>query len=1065
MTSMQEGMLFHSEWEAQGAVYHDIVGLHLKAPYERASLERALKDAMAAHPILRTAFDLQGFSRPLQLVYREAVLECGEESIRHLVEEGQRAEVLEWMEREKRRGFVWNRQPLIRFYVHRRSGRSFHFSISFHHSLLDGWSTANLLVEVFRRYFFYIGRSNHPLPEAPKSLVRDYVVMEDRERNWQEARSFWRSLLEEAPQTLCLGTLRGNQLGDGSSNVIRLELKFPALASKKAMALSRELGIPLKSVLLAAHLNVVSLITGNRDLVTGLISNGRLDQTDGDRVLGLFLNTLPFRFEGQEGTWKEALLAIFAREADCIRYRRYPLADLSQQLQASDLFNTAFNFVHYHVYDDLERLEGVEVLDSTGFEQTSFTLLANFSYSGSSQALSLYLDCDAACLSQKQIQLIQGYYIQALNLLTDAPDAPFDPRLLLAEGERERLLGDWADGPGTPFPVSRLERLVEAQADQKPDAVAVVSGRCQVSYRELNRRANRLAWHLRGQGIAVDDAIGVSLRRSIDLMVACLAILKAGAAFCCLDQDLPEQRLALMAADARVRVILAEGDRPLPFVEPDGCQILRLSEAEGAIERQPTKNLTASGGLEHLCYVIYTSGSTGVPKGIAMTHRVLSELISWQLGEFVSSCPARVLQYTALSFDVSFQEIFSTWAQGGSLVLMSEEMRGHPQRLWERLVIHEVERLFVPFAGLKQLSDISEGNPKESLALKEIITAGEQLRITPEIQGFFEKHPGTAFWNQYGPAETHVVTSGRLHESIGQWPRLPDIGRPVAKASVYILDSDLQPAPAGVRGELYLGGSMARSYLNQAGLTAGRFIPHPFAAQGERLYRTGDWGRFLEDGAIEFLGRRDHQVKVLGYRVELGEVEAVLAQHPSIKDIAVLAVAPHSGEKGLAAYYVPHGDRPPSAAELRQFAGVRLPAYMIPSCFVDCKAFPRTTGGKIDRMRLAQTPLGKGRTEQPIVDPASDTERRLLVIWKRVLALDSLGVEHDFFELGGHSLAATRISVSIRNAFEVDFPLRAIFEARTVRALSERIDGLLDASFENQAPSDELALILKRLDT
>lgn len=1062
MTSMQEGMLFHSEMEARGAVYHDIVGVHLAAPYDAASLRQALEGVIAAHPILRTSFDLLSFSRPLQLVHHQGVLELGEESIEDLSPERQQAEVLDWMEREKRRGFQWSKLPLIRFFVHRRSAETFHFSLSFHHSLLDGWSTANLLTEIFGRYFSSLGRISRPLAPAPASLMRDFVVVEERERLSQPAQDFWRRQLEDAPPTLCSGLLECEP--EERSNVVRLQTEFPSALAQKANALSCELGVGLKSVLMAAHLNVISLISGNRDMVTGLVSNGRLDQTDGDRVLGLFLNTLPFRYRLPQGTWKELVAAVFAAEAECLAHRRFPLAEINRRLNTAELFNTAFNFVHYHIYQDLERLEGVEVLDSTNFEQTSFTLLANFSYSGSTEAVSLFLDIDASRLSPQQIARIQGYYGRALQLLAETPDDRCDPQLLVDEKERSQLLDHLAPGPGTPFPVMRLERLFEEQAVRRPDAVALAGDDCQLTYRELNGRANRLAWRLRQLGVGLDDVVGVSLPRSTQLLIACLAVQKAGGAFCFLDRDFPAQRLAHMAADTAASVILTDDQAEGAFAESSGSRIEVLSRDDSGLHNLPAVNPPSAGGLEHLCYVVYTSGSTGVPKGIAMTHRVLAELISWQLSDFSSPSPARVVQYTALSFDVSFQEIFSTWAQGGTLVLMSDAIRQHPQELWKCLRRHEVQRLFAPFAGLKQLSDIFKGNPRDSLPLEEILTAGEQVRITPEIESFFQNHPNTALWNQYGPAEAHVVTSGRLRDSIEKWPRLPDIGKPVANACTYILDEDGQPAPIGVRGELHLGGSLARSYFRRAGLTAERFIPDPFAANGQRLYRTGDWARMREDGAIDFLGRLDHQVKILGYRVELGEVEAVLAQHPSIGDIAVVAVETDAGELVLAAHYAAHSGEQPSRSDLRRFAAARLPGFMVPAFFISREGFPRTTGGKIDRVRLAGQPLEDDESPQDVVEPGSETEERVLEIWKQVLSRETLGVEHDFFRMGGHSLAATRISVAIRNAFALDLPLRAIFESRTVRALSEVIDRELRTAPAQEQAEEDLESILEGID-
>ncbi|MGZ3461451.1 MAG: amino acid adenylation domain-containing protein, partial [Archangium sp.] len=480
-----------------------------------------------------------------------------------------------------------------------------------------------------------------------------------------------------------------------------------------------------------------------------------------------------------------------------------------------------------------------------------------------------------------------------------------------------------------------------------------------------------------------------------------------------------------------------------------GAERLYLDAEERSFGQESEANPQKVSGPEALAYVIYTSGSTGVPKGVAMHHRPLLNLIGWQVERSVAG---KTLQFSALSFDVSFQELFSTWAAGGELVLIPEELRLETRALLEKMDSSGVERLFLPFVALQNLAEVAEREGLAPRKLKEVITAGEQLRVTPALRGWMKRLGGCVLENQYGPTETHVATAFRLEGNPEQWPDLPCIGKPIANTSVHLLDGSGEPVPVGVAGELYIGGvAVARGYLHRAELTQEKFIEDKFAvAPGGRLYRTGDYARYLPDGKIEFLGRRDAQVKVRGFRIELAEVEAALARHPAVKDVVVAAKEDGSGGKRLVAYVAPQPGQDVEAASLKAYLKGNLPEYMVPSAFMRLEAFPLTPSGKVDRKALpAPEVVAAG---EAYVAPRTTMEEVVAGIWAPLLGLRRVGAHDNFFGLGGHSLLATQVASRLREVLRVEVPVRALFEAPTVAELSRRLEPMLGSQQVRQPP-------------
>jgi len=519
-----------------------------------------------------------------------------------------------------------------------------------------------------------------------------------------------------------------------------------------------------------------------------------------------------------------------------------------------------------------------------------------------------------------------------------------------------------------------------------------------------------------------------------------LATLKAGGACLPLDPEYPVERLRFMLEDAQPAVLLSQHSL-LARLPETACPRLALDAwrpAKALVERPPS--VTDPG---QLAYVLFTSGSTGRPKGVAMPHRALLNLLAWQRHESTCGVGDRTLQFASLNFDVSFQEIFATLGTGGTLVLVPETTRRDLPVLAEFIREQRVARLFLPFVVLDDLArwlNEADGAP---LALREIITAGEQLRVTPALIEFFTRHSNATLVNQYGPTETHVVTAFTLTGPPAAWPALPPIGRPIANARAYVLDARLRPVPIGVVGELCVGGvPVARGYLNRPELTAEKFVPDPFSgAPDARLYRTGDRCRWLKDGTLEFLGRRDEQVKVRGFRVELGEIEAALAQHPAVQQAAVVARDGAGTVTGLAAYLVLRDGGELDAGRLRAELRSRLPDYMVPATFVALDRLPLNPNGKVDRRALARRSEGQGLPSEPGgIAPRNETEAGVVAVWEEVLGRRPVGVTDNFFELGGHSLLAMRLMRQIEKRFSRRLPLASLFAAPTIEELARLLN-------------------------
>jgi amino acid adenylation domain-containing protein len=949
LARIQAGVIFHSQSNPEDPMYHDIFFYHLRGAFDLAAWTEAVQRVLDRHAILRTGFDLTRYSEPLQLVRARIPAAVEVLDLRALSPAGQQAAQEAWIAAEKRHPFDWGSAPLIRFFLHRLGDEETHLVLSFHDAILDGWSTALLLTELLRTYSALLTAGPAVPSPPPRVSFRDFVALERAALSSAEHRDFWERNLAGCIAGLLPRWPRPVRPG-GNPEIGVLDVPVSAATSDALQALARRAGAPVKHVLLAAHCKVMARLAGHPDVLTGLESNGRLEVAEGERVLGIHLNSLPFRLVLPPGSWLDLVRATFAAERALLPYRRFPLAELQRGRSGEPLFESVFNYTHFHVFRELAGIAGLEVTGARGFGETHFALRVEFNRDPFSDRIQLDLEGDVGVLPQAQLAAIGGLFERVLAAMATAPEGWHDEPLL-APAERHQLLVEQHRTPA-PYPRQQpVHRLFEEQARRTPEAPAVALGEASLTYRQLDARADRLARRLRAEGAGPGRLVGILAERSPDFVVAILATLKAGAAYVPLDPEYPQDHLARVIADSGLSLLLTQERVPaaLRALAPRPLLLDAETAREGGTDGDGGLPVDGGAGPDDPAYVIYTSGSTGTPKGVVVTHRNLAHS-TWSRFLVYEAPVEAYLLVPSFAFDSSIAGIFWTLCGGGTLVLLGASGAGDLAELTAALIRHRVSHLLCIPSLWALLA--AQAPPVALHTLSTVIVAGEPC--PPDLPAVHRrKLPHAALFNEYGPTEGTVWCT--VHRCAEPAPGRPvPIGGPIPNARIILVDTGLQPVPPGVPGELLLGGTgVAGGYLGRPGLTAERWVPDPWAAEpGSRLYRTGDLARSLPGGEIEFLGRRDDQVKVRGFRIEPGEVEQVLRQNPAVREAVVVARDDGRGGRQLAAYVVADGGERPAPGALRTFVAARLPAHMVPRWTVVLDDLPRTPNGKVDRRRL-----------------------------------------------------------------------------------------------------------------
>ena len=1031
LSQLQAGMFFHSIDSPDTAIYHNITSLHLKAPFDLQKLQIAIQELVAFHPVLRTSFDLRNYSEPIQFVHKMVSIPLQVEDLRHLCANEQEKVLAVWFQAEKSQKFDWTCPPLLRFQIHRRSEETFQFSFTEHHAILDGWSVASMITELFGRYLSLLGE-NISLPDSsPTIAYRDFIALEREALVSAQCQRYWSTKLKDSTVTTLVRWPMVEQVANQTNSIGVHQVELSLEVSLGLIQIAKLAGVPLKSILLAAHLRVLSLLSGQTDILTGLVANGRPEDTDAERVLGLFLNTVPFRLQLPGGRWVDLVQKTFEAERELLPHRRYPLAEIQRRLGQQPLFETAFNFTNFHVYQGVLGFDNAQLLSSKSFAETNFALLTGFSLDEFSSEIHLDLEYDVKGFSSKQIEAIGDYYARTLAAIAAEPNKPYEYISLLSSQEQHQLLREWNNTEAQYPQQLCIYELFEAQVQKTPDAVAVVFEDEQLTYCELNTRANQLAHYLRSLGVKPEVLVGICVERSLYMIIGLLAILKAGGAYVPLDPSYPKERLAYMLEDSRPSVLLTQ--QHLVENLPDHkAQVICIDSDWQLIADENTENPGYNITVESLAYVIYTSGSTGRPKGAMNTHQGICNRLLWMQDTYQLTAADSVLQKTPFSFDVSVWEFFWTLMTGARLVVAQPEGHRDPNYIVNLILKQQITTLhFVP--SMLQVFLEAEGLEK-CQSLVRVIASGEALQV--QLQQSFFNRLDAQLYNLYGPTEAAVdVTFWQCQDSFTNQKTVP-IGRPIANIQIYLLDKYLNPVAFGVAGEVYIGGvGVGRGYLNRPDLTAEKFIPNPFSNEAAaRLYKTGDLTHYLANGDIEYLGRIDNQVKIRGFRIELEEIEAVISQYPAVRETVVTVHCSEADSQQIVAYVVPQKEETLAISELRGFLESKLPNYMVPATFVILEALPLTPNGKVDRKALP-TPNGEITREHEYVAPRTAIEQTLTSIWQELLFKEKVSIHDNFFEIGGDSILSIQVVSRAKNS-GIQITTRQIFQNQTIAELA-----------------------------
>lgn len=1037
----QRRLWFLSQLETDFHPYNMPGAVRLTGPLNVELLAWSLNEVVRRHEILRTTFALRR-DQPWQIIAPTLNISFPVTDLRDLSETAREDAVQSIIADESQRSFDLVAGPLFRAHLLRLAAEDHVMVLTMHHIISDGWSIGVLVRNLTSLYRSSVEDTDSTLEPLPIQYA-DFALWQQQciqGEAIQAQLAYWRGQLENSPPLLEL-PIDYPRPPIQSFRGASLPLDLSESLSNALRVLARQEGATLFMTLLAAFAALLSRYTGQEDIAIGTPIAGRT-QIELESLIGCFVNTLVLRtdltgeptFIDLLGRVRETALAAYA-------HQDLPFEKLVEELQPERNLNRTplfqVMFVMQNAAIEELRLPDLELTPLKITHQTAkFDL--TLSLEETAQGLCGSFQYNTDIFASETIARMAAHFRTLLQGIVENPTQPLSSLPLLTEKEEDLLLVRRND-TFTEYPVqSCVHRLFEKQAERTPDEVAIVLGDERVTYRDLNTRANKVGNYLRTKGITAEVPVGIMMKRSVDMVIGLLGVLKAGGAYVPLEPASPQERIASILAEAQVAVVLTQEDL-LEKLTGQGAPLVCLQRDWGLIDQHSVTNLPDAARPDNLAYVIYTSGSTGRPKGVAVAHRQLCNYVQSIIERLDLPSAANFALVSTLAADLGYTMLFPSLCAGARLHILSEEQIADPDAVADYFSRWNIDCLKIVPSHLKALLAVSR--PEQVIPRRRLILGGEasDWNLVEKLQALA---PDCSIYNHYGPTESTV---GVLTYPVNQLSRhlsvsLP-LGRPIANCQVYVLDKHLRPVPIGVAGELYVGGEpLARGYLNRPDLTAESFIPNPFgSAPGMRLYKTGDLTRYLPSGDIEFLGRIDYQVKIRGFRVELGEIETALERHPNVHESVVTTVEGPVGDKQLLGYVILRQESASTAEELRSFLKERLPHFMVPKAIVPMKEWPLTPNGKINRQLLPKPDRSRPEFATGYVAPRNADEKTLAAIWTDLLGFE-VGVHDNFFESGGHSLLATQLISRVRAAFQLELPLRTIFESPSIAALATHIE-------------------------
>ena len=1048
LTPMQEGMLYHYILDKKSSAYFEQNTMDINGTLDLNLVEKTFNKLIEKYDVLRTVFLYKGLKRPRQVLLKAREAKVEFKDISWLEDEKKTETLIDLEEKDREKGFDLEKDIPMRILMVKTNEERYKLIWSFHHIIMDGWCLAIIIKDFLDLYKKLKNGDNIKIkPMTPYSTYIKWLEKKDK----SEAIDYWMEYLkgyEEKAVVPEIKNFRGNEYNSKEKRI-----KIDKDLTNKLKTIAKKYGLTINTVFEVIWGILLSRYNNTEDVVFGSVVAGRsADIPDIENMVGLFINTIPIRIKYEKGdSFIDLARKVQYSDNKSRKYDYVPLAEIQSSSELKQqLINHILVFENYPIGEELARednknqlgfsIDDIKVFEHTNYDITIIVLPGD--------SLNVSFKYNALIYDDESINRIGMHLLNIVERVIENEEIEVYDIEILTEKEKEEILYSFNDTAIEYHNNKTIVELFEEQVNRTPDNISVTYKDKQLTYRELNERANKIANRLREKGVDNKKVVGIMVERSIEMIVGIMGILKSGAGCLPISTKYPKSRIEYMLKDSNAEYILITDDYRLELEKIDGLNEEKLIEIVEEIKREGNIiNPETINKANDLMYLIYTSGTTGKPKGVMVGQRVINNLCSYCINKTGISFKNRVLHFSSIGFDVAFQEIFYTMLSGGELCIADEESKTNISKLIELITNRNIETIHLPAALVKHIFSDEMYVKEFPACVKDIMASGEKLIIPGLLKGHMRNN-GVRIHNHYGPSETHVVTT-YTQDYRGEIATLPPIGKPIGNTRAYILDKEDKIAPVGVVGQLCISGdSLGMGYLNKEELTNQKFTDNPFE-KGNKMYRTGDLAKWLPDGNIEFLGRIDHQVKIRGHRIELGEIENIISKQIGVKEVVVLSRKDKSEMDYLCAYIIKEENI--TLASIKEGIRKELPQYMIPSVFIEIDKIPLTTNKKIDRKALFEIEVPTIR-DREYEGAKTEVEAKLIKLWEDVLGVEGIGIYDNFFDLGGHSLKAMVLSERVKKELNIEVNVSDIFECSNIRLLSLRMKESSDKEYEKLIP-------------